>query len=359
MESKAIKFKLLPLTKNKEDCLLAMSDNFKEIYNFAAMRLPSLQTVSQSKSRIAIEAIRKDIKSSTKLHSQIAQEAIEYARSNYLTILAQEENNIPVLTKNIIRIHNQAWDFEIKNNRIYVVVPFQKVGNRFSKLWLPVKTSEHYTELLNTNKKFGVGQIDIDSQTFITTIQHEVPESKTVHAPETFIGIDLGLNNLATLAVIDINKKVVKTKFWNGNETRHIRNRFNNYRTEVSKIGCMDKLQDSKGYEQRWMQNVNHNISKEVIEISKQYPHPIIIMENLHKFTNLRWNFFQLRQMIEYKAIFNGIQTQLIDAKYTSQKCNKCGHTEKANRNGLDFKCIKCSYQLHADLNAAINIAGD
>ncbi len=45
-----------------------------------------------------------------------------------------------------------------------------------------------------------------------------------------------------------------------------------------------------------------------------------------------------------------------IDPRYTSQKCSKCGHIERANRTGSIFKCKKCKYELHSDLNASINI---
>ena len=46
-----------------------------------------------------------------------------------------------------------------------------------------------------------------------------------------------------------------------------------------------------------------------------------------------------------------------IDPRYTSQKCSVCGHIQKGNRKGHSFKCVKCGFQIHADLNAARNIA--
>lgn len=46
-----------------------------------------------------------------------------------------------------------------------------------------------------------------------------------------------------------------------------------------------------------------------------------------------------------------------VDAKFTSQKCNVCSHTDKSNRlNQSQFKCVKCGHQQNADLNAAKNI---
>lgn len=37
--------------------------------------------------------------------------------------------------------------------------------------------------------------------------------------------------------------------------------------------------------------------------------------------------------------------------------CHLCGYTDKKNRNNQEFKCLSCSYNLNADLNAAKNIA--
>lgn len=353
--TKAVTFKLLPLTKTKQERLLALAKNFKEIYNYAAIMMPSLQTVKQSQARSVLNQWRKDLKNKTMIHSKIAEEAIEYARANYQAILAQGESRIPELNEPIIRIHNQAWVFEKHNGTIYVVIPSERESRHYVPMWLPVKSSEYYKEIINNTQKWGVGQINLKDLTFTTSVttKREIVD----YTPETFIGIDLGLNNLATLAILDKNKKIVQTKFWNGKEIRHIRKRFHKYRGGVSKIGRIDLVIKTKGHESNWMKNVNHNISRNIVEMARQYPNPILVMENLRRFTNLRWNFYQLRQMILYKADLNNIKTKLIEPKNTSITCYKCGYISEDNRNCLDFKCIRCGYNIHSDLNAAINIA--
>lgn len=359
MESvtKAITFKLLPITNSKMDRLLSMAKNFKEIYDYAAMMIPSFQDTTQTKARPALEAIRKDLQFKTKLHSQITQEAIDYARSNYLTILSQSESVNPVLKEMIIRFHNQVWGFKKHNERTYISIPCEKIGSRYKYLWLPVKINEYHNNLINNNQKWGAGQINVNKQTFTSSITVKI--DRIEYIPETFIGVDLGLNNLATIAVINKNKKILKTKFWNGKETRHIRNRFDKYRCSVAKIGRVDLQIKTKGYESNWMKNVNHNISREIIELAKLYPNPIIMLEELHRFTKIKWNFYQLRQMIKYKAEHDCILTHTINPQYTSQTCHKCGHIDKENRHGFEFKCMMCGYSLHADLNAAVNIASN
>lgn len=351
---KAISFKLLDVTTVKLNRLQAISDKFKEVYNFTTMRLPSFQELRQSKSRMAIEAIRKDVKS--ELHSQVTQEAIEYARSNYLTAI-QNDGDSPKLSANIIRFHNQCWEFKYKNDRCYLVVPLERIGkNKYNKMWLPIKTNNYLNHLI-ISTKFGVGQINIDKQTFTTSYKVEHEPKK--YTPEHFIGIDLGINNIAVLVVTNADKQILETKFWNGNQIRHIRKQFYEYRKSVQTIGRMDCTKKSKGYESNWMKNINHNISREIIEIAKKYQNPVIHMEDLHRFKRgkIQWNFFQLREMIRYKAEYENIMFNLVDPKNTSLQCNKCGHVDKENRTNHLFKCMSCGYSVNADFNAAVNIS--
>ncbi len=353
--TKSIKFKLLSLTKSKNTRLQRLVDKFKLVYNNTSILLPSISDRRQTKARTTLNQWRKDITKNIDIHVQTAQEAMELARSNYLSSIQNKNTDKkPELTKNIISFHNQSWHFEKYNGTIYVSIPVEKVGNKYNKIWLPIKRSYYYNNIISNNIKFGSGQLDLDNEYFITTITTET--NKIEYIPEIFIGIDLGLNNLATLSILDKDKKVLKTKFWNGKETRHTRKKFDEYRKEVSKINRLDLVKKTKGRESKWMHYVNHCISKEIVELSKQYKNPIIIMEDLHKFTKLKWNFFQLREMIMYKSKMNQIQIKLINPKNTSITCNNCGNIDKESRSGLSFKCTACNYQLHADLNAAINI---
>ncbi|MEK9207635.1 MAG: transposase [Patescibacteria group bacterium] len=69
------------------------------------------------------------------------------------------------------------------------------------------------------------------------------------------------------------------------------------------------------------------------------------------------WAFYQFEQILRYKAEALRKQVVLVDSRYSSQKCSHCGHAYRGNRDGSSFRCRKCGFQLHSDLNASRNIA--
>jgi putative transposase len=61
---------------------------------------------------------------------------------------------------------------------------------------------------------------------------------------------------------------------------------------------------------------------------------------------------------LEYKLKRNGGKLIKVDPKFTSQKCNACGHISKENRKSQSkFECVSCGFKIHADLGASINIS--
>ena len=66
----------------------------------------------------------------------------------------------------------------------------------------------------------------------------------------------------------------------------------------------------------------------------------------------------QLLEFIKYKAALAGVPVVEEDPRHTSQRCSRCGHTERGNRaTQASFFCKACGYRCHADLNAARNLA--
>jgi putative transposase len=177
------------------------------------------------------------------------------------------------------------------------------------------------------------------------------------------LGIDRGIINIAVTS---------NNKFFNSKPIKNVRAKYAYLRAKLQGKGTRSAkklLRKVSGKEERFVTWVNHNISKEIASMSFD----IFTVEDLNsirvqsrikgiretEFTRKlnNWSFYQLEQFLRYKAEAAGKSVITIDPRYTSQKCSKCGHIYKGNRRGNSFHCVKCGFQIHADLNAARNIA--
>ena len=128
------------------------------------------------------------------------------------------------------------------------------------------------------------------------------------------------------------------------------------------------RLKKLAGRESRFARPVNHCISKQMVATAKGTGRGIR-MEDLNGIRTRAkvrhgqravlhsWAFWQLRQMIAYKAALAGVLVEFVDPRNTSRTCSQCGHCEKGNRrNQSEFRCRSCGHEAHADINAAENI---
>ena len=122
-------------------------------------------------------------------------------------------------------------------------------------------------------------------------------------------------------------------------------------------------LERFKEKEKAFAKTYNHQISAKVVRFAKDNQCQYIHLEKLTKegFDDRLlgdWSYYQLQQMIQYKAERVGIKVRFVNPSYTSQKCSKCGHIDRENRKTqAKFECLKCGLKLNADHNASINIA--
>lgn len=113
------------------------------------------------------------------------------------------------------------------------------------------------------------------------------------------------------------------------------------------------------------MKDIDHKISREIVNTAKKHKAKVIKLERLENIRSTTrtsrknnpslhtWSFYRLAQYIEYKAKLTGIEVEYVDAAYTSQKCPQCGNIHHVK----DRKYIcKCGYYTHRDLLGAINI---
>lgn len=158
---------------------------------------------------------------------------------------------------------------------------------------------------------------------------------------------------------------------------RHsVRDRVSRYRGLKSRLqskgtpSAKRHLKAVAGKEHRFRRDVNHCVTKQIVRSAKKQGYDTIAIEDLsgirqqnrelQKAFRARlhsWPFDQFRGFLTYKALAAGIGVVVIDPRFTSQKCSRCGNVLKSQRKGNDFHCEACGYQNHADLNASFNIS--
>ncbi len=66
--------------------------------------------------------------------------------------------------------------------------------------------------------------------------------------------------------------------------------------------------------------------------------------------------FGLLHQLIAEKAEEAARRVVLVDPRFSSQECSRCGHVARESRRRRRFRCVACGYANHADVNAALVI---
>jgi len=196
---------------------------------------------------------------------------------------------------------------------------------------------------------------------FYLHVSVEAPEAQA-EMPTDLIGVDLGVANIAVDS--DGNS-------YSGTHVNRVRYRHHALRRKLQQKGTKSAkrlLKKRRRKEQRFASNINHVISKSLVALAERTGRGIALEEldgirdRIRVKRNQRyrlhsWSFDQLGGFIAYKAKRSGVLGVFIDPKHTSQECNQCGHTERANRKTQSlFVCKQCGHIEHADKNGAKNI---
>jgi len=152
-----------------------------------------------------------------------------------------------------------------------------------------------------------------------------------------------------------------------------VRARYSRFRAKLQKKGTKSAkrlLRKRSGREKRFAKDVNHCLSKAIVQTAQGTSRGIALEDlthireraqrtvtKRHRRVLHSWGFCQLRAFIAYKAALAGVGVVYVNPAYTSQTCSACGHCEKANRKCQSkFLCRSCGFSAHADVNAAVNI---
>lgn len=187
-------------------------------------------------------------------------------------------------------------------------------------------------------------------------------QEKFRFGPMEWIGVDRGINNLATTsdAVNYSGRGLNRYRRWQARKKAEIQTK--NTRSAARLLKKRAKR------EARHATRINHTIAKDVVAVAQRTERGIAL-ENLggirervtvrrdQRATQSSWPFHQLGTFIAYKARRVGVPVIEVDAAYTSQRCPRCGNTERANRPTRDdFCCRRCGLAGPADVVAGVNV---
>jgi|694.fasta_scaffold45505_5 IS605 OrfB family transposase len=211
--------------------------------------------------------------------------------------------------------------------------------------------------------KYRKGQTDLkyENGKWFLLVTLDVPDQEKIKTLGC-IGVDLGVVQVATTS---------DGHSYSGDQIKKKRKQYFEHRRRLQKRGTRSAKRRIKTIgrkESRFRKDVNHQISKKLVEKAKGTNCALVLEElkGINSRTTVRksqrnerlsWSFYQLRSFIEYKAKENGVEVIIVPSPYTSQTCSKCGYCEKANRkNQSSFICQSCGFAANADINASINI---
>lgn len=181
------------------------------------------------------------------------------------------------------------------------------------------------------------------------------------------VGIDRGINFV--IATYDSKHK---SGFVSGKTIKQKRGHYKKLRKQLQQVGTPSSRKRLKAIgqrENRWMQDVNHCVSKALVESNPK--HTLFVLEDLSgvrsatekvrvkdRYVSVSWSFYDLEQKLIYKAMQHQDKVIKVNPAYTSQCCPVCGHTEKVNRNKKIhlFCCQNCSYKSNDDRIGAMNL---
>jgi putative transposase len=356
MQTGVLKLKLRTPNLGKSDRLATLADEFTACVRFHWGRIEALKTTNTTEIH---RDCYKEARSLFRLPASTLQQARDKAVAAYRSYLERKTRdrrcNPPTFKRTL------PFRIAAENLRVFAEKSVVRVTTPDGFLWLPLIVPVCFAERLKL--PHAVSEIVRKGKDWFLMLAVKSPDVPAQEGERPHFGIDLGLANLAVLAGPGV------VKFFDGKPLRYVRGRYFRYRQALQRKRKVGMVMRSKGKEARWITCENHRITREIVDIVAKVGGTL----HVERLTGIRerckgtaklnrmiagWSFAQFGEFLRYKAAAVGIPVIEEDPRHTSQRCSRCGHTERGNRTRQDrFKCKACGYESHADLNAARNLA--
>jgi IS605 OrfB family transposase len=264
----------------------------------------------------------------------------------------------------LVRLDHRSISFKEDANHFKM---WANISTIYGKVKVPITSCEEYIDDLKNNR-FKAVQLKYNEKGFYLYVIFEnnrtIPSKKKF---EYFVGVDRGINNIATIVVQNRNGNIFESRFFSGKQVLEKRRRYSKLRRHLDEKRLWMMLRKNKGKERNYIKDINHKISSEIIDIAKKYPNAVIVLENLKgirdkihwsKEMNKKahsWAFREFEKMIVYKAHDNSIAVRRVHPRGTSSTCKNCFGKVKRSPSAR-VVCETCKKEYNADWLGAVNI---
>lgn len=266
-------------------------------------------------------------------------------------------------------VRNRDYSFTNNGTMLSINTLGERVKVSFD---VPEYFDEYFDRNVENPWSFGTAKlVSLNGEWYFhIPMTKEIPDSSAGTAPKHVVGIDRGLRFLLTTYDEQGN-----TEFVSGKDILKKRQTYSDVRAELQEKGTKSAkrvLKRLSGRENRWMSDVNHQISRALVD--RYGSDTLFVIEDLTGASfsedNLQnrdstgrrevrsWAFFQFEQHLTYKAQESGSMVLKVPANYTSQRCPKCGRIHKENRHHdtHEYICDTCGYRSNDDRVGAMNL---
>jgi IS605 OrfB family transposase len=354
MQTRVFQIKLRTVNRGKEQRLVAMQQAFTDA---VCLHLDTAYTLPKPSVNSLHAACYHTARERFPLPASTIQQARDKALAIYRGVQTRKRQGKKTSRPRLQRL--LPLRLAAENLRMFVEQRMVRVTTPNGFLWLPVIIPATWRALCAL--PHAVSEFVRRGQDWYLML---AIKSEDVPAPDgPHFGLDLGVANVAVLSGPEI------VKFWDGKPLRYVRGRFFRYRQALQRKRKTGMMKRSKGKETRWATQMNHQVSREIVDLVAAHGGVLHVEKLLGSRDRVKmtrkvnrmvhsWPFAQLLNFITYKAALAGVQVMEEDPRHSSQRCSRCGHTERKNRQAQAvFQCRACGYTVHADLNAARNLA--
>ena len=307
------------------------------------------------------KALYSTLREKFNLKSQMAQSVLKTVIARYKTILENQNEWIKPSFKK--PQYDLVWnrDYSLTQNRFSI----NTLNGRVKLSYFSDGMSKYFNHSVY---KFGTAKLVNKHGKYYLHIPvtYEIEESNISDICNV-VGIDRGINFV--VATYDSKHN---SGFVSGKAIKQKRANYSKLRKELQMRHTPSSRRRLKAIgqrENRWMQDINHQVSKALVENNPK--HTLFVLEDLsgirnatervktkYRYVSVSWSFYDLEQKLIYKAKQNQSSVIKVDPRYTSQCCPCCGHVEKSNRNKKIhlFTCKKCGYKSNDDRIGAMNL---